>query len=149
VDFAEVEVCQAKGEWEKSGDILADAAVHLEKAGADFILICTNTMHKVADQVQARISIPIMHIADATADELEKHGVMRAALLGTRYTMTQDFYRSKLIGRGIEVLLPEEKDKDLINSVIFGELCRGIVSEASKAEFLRIINGYLCGALRV
>jgi aspartate racemase len=141
VDFAEVEVCQAKGEWEKSGDILSDAAVHLEKAGADFILICTNTMHKVADQVQARISIPIMHIADATADELEKHGVMRAALLGTRYTMTQDFYRSKLIGRGIEVLLPEEKDMDLINSVIFGELCRGIVSEASKAEFLRIING--------
>jgi aspartate racemase len=140
VDFQEIEECQAKGEWEKSGEILANAAVNLEKAGADFIIICTNTMHKVAPQIQAQIEIPIIHIAEATAEELRKNDIKRVALLGTRYTMMQDFYKSKLIDKQIEVLIPNEKDIEIINSVIYNELCLGIISEKSKAEFLRIIE---------
>jgi aspartate racemase len=140
VDFQEIEECQAKGEWEKSGEILANAAVNLEKAGADFIIICTNTMHKVAPQIQAQIEIPIIHIAEATAEELRKNDIKRVALLGTKYTMMQDFYKSKLIDKQIEVLVPNEKDKEIINSVIYNELCLGIISEKSKAEFLRIIE---------
>lgn len=140
VDFDEIEKCQASGEWEKSGAILSDAAIRLEKAGADFIIICTNTMHKVASQIQSNISIPIIHIADATADELVTLDIRKVALLGTKYTMTQDFYKSKLIERGIEVLIPKEKDIEVVNSVIYSELCLGIVSEKSKMELVRIIN---------
>lgn len=140
VDFKEIEDCQAKGEWEKSGDILADAAVSLEKAGADFIIICTNTMHKVAAQIQSKISIPIVHIAEATADELEKNNITKVALLGTKYTMTQDFYKMKLMNRGIEVLIPDDNDIEIVNSVIYNELCLGMVSEKSKVEYLRIVD---------
>lgn len=92
VDFAEIESCQARGDWQTSAEILTDAAINLQKAGADFIIICTNTMHKVAPQIQSSIAIPIVHIAGATADELKQHKVQRVALLGTKYTMTQDFY---------------------------------------------------------
>lgn len=140
VDFKEIEDCQAKGEWEKSGDILADASVSLEKAGADFIIICTNTMHKVVEQIQSKISIPIVHIAEATADELEKNNITKVALLGTKYTMTQDFYKKKLINRGIEVLIPKENDVEIVNSIIYNELCLGVVSEKSKMEYLRIVD---------
>ena len=96
VDFAEIEKCQANGEWDKSADVLSDAAVNLEKAGADYIVICTNTMHKVVPQIQQKISIPILHIAEATADELKTKGISKVGLLGTKYTMTQDFYKNKL-----------------------------------------------------
>ena len=140
VDFHEIEECQAKGEWEKSGSILAGAASNLEKAGADFIIICTNTMHKVANQIQSSISIPILHIAEATADELLKNNIKKAALLGTKYTMQQDFYKSKLVERGLQVFIPKEEDIELINSIIFNELCMGIISEKSKGDFLRIIQ---------
>jgi aspartate racemase len=140
VDFHEIEECQARGEWEKSGSILAEAASNLEKAGADFIIICTNTMHKVVNQIQSRISIPILHIADATADELLKSNIEKVALLGTKYTMQQDFYKSKLLERGLQVCIPKEEDIELINSVIFKELCMGILSEKSKGDFLRIIQ---------
>jgi aspartate racemase len=140
VDFHEIEECQARDEWEKSGSILAEAASNLEKAGADFIIICTNTMHKVVNQIQNRISIPILHIADATADELLKNNIEKVALLGTKYTMQQDFYKSKLIERGLQVCIPKEEDIELINSVIFKELCMGILSEKSKGDFLRIIQ---------
>ncbi|MGE4213828.1 MAG: aspartate/glutamate racemase family protein [Anaerotignaceae bacterium] len=140
VDFEEIEECQSKGEWEKSGDILSDAAISLEKAGADFIIICTNTMHKVVPQIQSKISIPIVHIAEATADELEKNSIKKVALLGTKYTMTQDFYKMKIINRGIEVLIPDEKDIEIVNSVIFNELCLGVISEKSKMEYLRIVD---------
>ena len=109
VDFHEVEECQAKGEWEKSGNILAEAASNLEKAGADFIIICTNTMHKVVDQIQSRISIPVLHIADATADGLLKNNIRKVALLGTKYTMQQDFYKSKLLERGLQVFIPARR----------------------------------------
>lgn len=140
VDFNEIEDCQVRGEWEKSGDILAGAAVSLEKAGADYIIICTNTMHKVVEKIQSKISIPILHIAEATADELEKNSITKVALLGTKYTMMQDFYKIKLINRGIEVLVPDENDIEIINSVIYNELCLGMVSEKSKMEYLRIVD---------
>ncbi|MEA5083454.1 MAG: aspartate/glutamate racemase family protein [Lachnospiraceae bacterium] len=140
VDFNEIEDCQARGEWEKSGDILAGAAVSLEKAGADYIIICTNTMHKVVEKIQSKISIPILHIAEATADELEKNSITKVALLGTKYTMMQDFYKMKLINRGIEVLVPDENDIEIVNSVIYNELCLGMVSEKSKMEYLRIVD---------
>lgn len=140
VDFHEIEEGQAKGEWDRCGEILAKAAKNLEMAGADFIVICTNTMHKVVDQIQKAISIPILHIAEATADELVKNKISKVALLGTKYTMQQDFYKSKLLERGFEVFIPEEGDIDLINSIIYEELCMGIISERSKGEFLRIIQ---------
>lgn len=141
VEFAEIETCQATGQWDKSADILADAAVKLEAAGADFILICTNTMHKVVPQIQARISVPVIHIADATADRLETAGIWKIALLGTKYTMTQDFYKSRLIDRGFEVLIPDEAGVETVNSVIYRELCLGIIKEESRAAFSRIITG--------
>ena len=141
VEFDEIEKCQSTNQWEKSGEILGDAAKKLEMAGADLILICTNTMHKVADQIQAMINVPIIHIAEATADKLEAAGIKKVALLGTRYTMTEDFYKSKLISRGFEVLIPEGDDIDLVNSVIFNELCLGEIKEESRKEYSRIIAG--------
>ena len=115
VDFAEIEKCQAEGDWERSGEILGEAAAALERAGAEMILICTNTMHKVAPQIQANIQVPLVHIAEATADELNRRGICRAALLGTKYTMTQDFYKAKLVEAGIEVLVPDEADMETVN----------------------------------
>lgn len=141
VEFDEIEKCQSTNQWEKSGEILGDAAKKLEMAGADLILICTNTMHKVADQIQAMINVPIIHIAEATADKLEAADIKKVALLGTRYTMTEDFYKSKLISRGFEVLIPEGDDIDLVNSVIFNELCLGEIKEESRKEYSRIIAG--------
>ncbi len=140
VDFAEIEECQARGEWERSACILADAAQRLEHAGADFIVICTNTMHKVAPQISEKISIPILHIAEATAAQLLKNGITTVALLGTKYTMTQDFYKDKLIQAGIRVMIPGESDVELVNHVIYDELCLGTISAASKLEYLRIIE---------
>lgn len=140
VDFDEIEACQAKGEWEKSGEILADAAVNLERSGADFIIICTNTMHKVADQIQAKVNIPILHIAEVTAGRLKENTIEKVALLGTKYTMQQDFYKSKLIEQGIEVLIPNEADIEVVNHTIYNELCLGCVLETSKKEFIRIIE---------
>ncbi|WP_367569002.1 aspartate/glutamate racemase family protein [Lacrimispora sp.] len=141
VDFAEIEKCQAEGNWEKSADILSAAAGNLEKAGADFIVICTNTMHKVAPQIQSRINIPILHIAEATAEELKRCNVTKVALLGTKYTMTQDFYKEKLINAGITVLVPGEQEIEIINDVIYHELCLGIISETSKEKYRWIIDG--------
>ena len=140
VDFEEIERYQANGQWEKGGELLADKAASLENAGADFIIICTNTMHKVVTQIQSKISIPVVHIADTTADELNKAGISRVALLGTKYTMTEDFYKSRIANRGIDVLIPGEKDIEIVNSVIYDELCLGIISEKSKAEYVRIVD---------
>ena len=141
VEFDEIERCQSSGDWEKSGDILGRAAQGVEAAGADFLLLCTNTMHKVAPQIAAMVHIPIVHIADATADELEKDHIRRVGLLGTKYTMTQDFYRQILIGRGINVVIPDEPDIEVVNDVIFHELCAGEVKEESRGQFQRIIDG--------
>ena len=141
VNFAEIEECQAKGEWEKSAEILSEAAENLEKAGADFIVICTNTMHKVAGKIQENIKIPVIHIADATAHKLRQDGILKTALLGTKYTMTQDFYKEKLRENGIEVLIPEEKDIEIVNHVIYEELCLGKILDSSRKEYIRIIDG--------
>lgn len=140
VDFAEIEECQAKGEWDKSADILSEAARKLESAGADFIVICTNTMHKVVPAIQKKIAIPIIHIADATADELIRNNIHKVALLGTKYTMVQDFYKDRILKRGINVIIPEEKDIEFVNHVIYDELCLGIINEESKKEFVRVIE---------
>ena len=135
VDFAEIEACQAAGEWERSGEILGRAAAALERAGADFIVICTNTMHKVYDQVQAAVSVPILHIAEVTAAALRRRGITTAALLGTRYTMEQDFYKGKLQEYGLQVLVPGPERRQEVNRIIFEELCLGTISPKSRAYF--------------
>ncbi|WP_431603722.1 aspartate/glutamate racemase family protein [Actinotignum urinale] len=124
VDFAEIEEYQANSQWDKSAEVLSDAAIKLEKVGADFVVICTNTMHKVAQTIQERISIPIVHIAEATAEELKVHGISKVGLLVTEYTMTQDFYKKKLIDAGIDVVIPNQKGIETVNGVIYNELCR-------------------------
>ncbi|WP_332955976.1 aspartate/glutamate racemase family protein [Clostridioides difficile] len=140
VDFQEIEECQSSGNWEKSAKILADAAIKLQEAGADFIVICTNTMHKVSDKIQESIHIPLLHIADVTATVLKEKEIKKVALLGTKYTMEQDFYKNVIINNGIEVLIPNEEDRIIVNDTIFNELCLGIVSESSKKAFLSIID---------
>ncbi|EQF24029.1 aspartate racemase family protein [Clostridioides difficile CD160] len=140
VDFQEIEECQSSGNWEKSARILSDAAIKLQDAGADFIVICTNTMHKVADKIQEKIHIPLINIANVTAEVLKEKGIKKVALLGTKYTMEQDFYKNIIINNGIEVLIPNEEDRIIVNNTIFNELCVGIVSDSSKKAFLSIID---------
>ena len=140
VEFDEIEKCQSNGDWEKSGEILGSAAQGLEMAGADFILICTNTMHKVVPQIASMVQIPIIHIADATADELEKCNIQKVGLLGTKYTMTEAFYKQKLINRGIDVIIPDEPDIDTVNDIIFHELCVGEIKADSRKKFQAIID---------
>ncbi|HDN2401250.1 TPA: aspartate/glutamate racemase family protein [Clostridioides difficile] len=140
VDFQEIEECQSSGNWEKSAKILANAAIKLQEAGADFIVICTNTMHKVSDKIQESIHIPLLHIADVTATVLREKEIKKVALLGTKYTMEQDFYKNVIINNGIEVLIPNEEDRIIVNDTIFNELCLGIISESSKKAFLSIID---------
>ena len=140
VEFDEIERCQTNGEWEKAGDILGRAAKGLEDAGADYILNCTNTMHKAFDQVQSYVSVPLLHIAQVTADALKRDGITKVGLLGTKYTMEQDFYKAKLVENGIEVVIPGKADIEDVNRVIFQELCVGEVKAASREEFLAVIR---------
>ena len=140
VDFQEIEECQANGNWKKSGEILGEAANNLEKVGADFIVICTNTMHKVINQIKEKISIPILHIAEMTAEKILEKGLKNIALLGTKYTMEQDFYKSKLIEKGINVIIPDKNDIEIINKVIYDELCLGTINSNSKKKFLEIVD---------
>ena len=140
IDFQEIEECQANGNWEKSGEILGEAANNLEKAGADFIVICTNTMHKVSNQIKEKISIPILHIAEMTAEKILEKGLKNIALLGTKYTMEQDFYKSKLIEKEINVIIPDKNDIEIINKVIYDELCLGTINSNSKKKFLEIVD---------
>jgi aspartate racemase len=141
VDFHEIEACQASGEWDKAGEILAQAALGLERAGAEGILLCTNTMHKVASHIESRCSLPFLHIADATGRAITASGMTRVALLGTRYTMEQDFYRGRLSSEfGIESLIPDEADRARINQIIFEELCLGTFSEPSREYYVSVIE---------
>ena len=140
VDFQEIEECQSAGDWDKGAKILINAAKSLEVAGADFILICTNTMHKVVPKIQEQITIPIIHIAEATATELHKKNMKKVLLLGTKYTMTEDFYKEKIIESGIDVCIPDDDKIELINHIIFDELCLGIQSEDSRNQLLEIIK---------
>ena len=141
VDFEPVEKLQHAGDWEGAAIILSDAAKNIQAAGAEFLLICTNTMHKVAPEIEAAIEIPLLHIADATAEILVKEDIKSVGLLGTAFTMEQDFYKGRLADNyDIKVLVPNEEDREIIHKVIYQELCLGKIESNSKAEYLRIIN---------
>ncbi|WP_061809624.1 aspartate/glutamate racemase family protein [Rossellomorea vietnamensis] len=140
VDFEEIERYQAEGDWESAGRALGEVASSLEKAGAEFIVICTNTMHKVIDHVEARINIPVLHIADATANEIQRADMKTVGLLGTAYTMEQDFYKSRIQSNGINVLVPDKEERNTINNVIFEELCLGKMEQSSKEYFKSVIQ---------
>ncbi|MGW1883214.1 aspartate/glutamate racemase family protein [Streptomyces sp. NPDC001970] len=140
VDFAEIEELQVAGEWDQAGEILAEAARGLAAAGADFLLICTNTMHKVADQVAAAVPVPLLHLGDATAEAVKAVGVAKAGLLGTAFTMEQDFYRDRLAGHGLEVLTPDAAGRAEVHRVIYEELCLGVVREESRRAYQRVIG---------
>ncbi|QVQ50812.1 aspartate/glutamate racemase family protein [Spiractinospora alimapuensis] len=141
VDFAEIERLQVEGRWAEAARILADAARSVEAAGADLVLICTNTMHKVADEVAAAVSVPLLHLADATAQAVTAAGLATVGLLGTAFTMEQDFYRGRLAGHGLEVLVPDQDHRSLVHRVIYEELCLGVIREESRAAYQRVIDG--------
>jgi aspartate racemase len=140
VNFAEIEKFQRAGRWEKAGEILGEAALKLERGGADFILICTNTMHKVVSQIEEKVNIPILHIADATAKEIAKRKIAKIGLLGTKYTMEQDFYKARIEANGIRVIIPEQNDREMINKIIFEELCLGKINPPSREYFKKVID---------
>ncbi|EDL67100.1 aspartate/glutamate racemase family protein [Vibrio campbellii] len=141
VDFAEIETLQHQGRWDDTAIILAQAAKSVEAGGADFILICTNTMHKVADQIQQAVNVPLVHIADATAEKLVADGIKKVGLLGTRFTMEQDFYKQRLIDKfGVDVVVPRSDDQTIIHNVIYNELCKGEVRDDSRQHYLAIIE---------
>ncbi|MCY8547039.1 aspartate/glutamate racemase family protein [Bacillus vallismortis] len=140
VNFSEIEHYQSEGAWDKAGAALGEAARSLEKAGADFIVICTNTMHKVIAYIQEMITIPILHIADATADQITRQGIRSVGLLGTKYTMEQDFYKSRIESHNINVIVPTDEERDVINDIIYQELCLGEIKQSSKNMYKKIIN---------
>ena len=141
VDFEPIEKLQHKGDWEETARILSEAAQSVESAGADFLLICTNTMHKVAQQIEKSISIPLLHIADATAEVIVHEGIKTVGLLGTAFTMEQDFYKGRLSENyGLNVLVPENEDRQVVHNIIYQELCLGKVEPNSKAAYLHIID---------
>ena len=141
VDFGDIEPLQRSGLWDEAGEALAKAARSVEAAGADFLVLCTNTMHKVAPAIEAAVSIPLLHIADPTAAAAKGAGVRAVGLLGTRFTMEQDFYRGRLEDRhGLEVLVPEREDREVVHRVIYEELCRGVVSEESRGAYRAVID---------
>lgn len=140
VDFQEIEELQHTGDWTAAGSILAQKARQVEAAGADFLLICTNTMHNVAADVETAITIPLLHIAEATARRIELAGMETVGLLGTKFTMEQDFYKGRLEQKGLKVLVPPEEDREIVHRIIYEELCHGDVRESSRKEYLRIIE---------
>jgi aspartate racemase len=141
VDFAEIEALQHQGKWDEATDLMIDAAQRIQRGGADFVIICTNTMHKMADEVQNHIQIPLLHIADATAEKIKAHGLKKIGLLGTRFTMEEDFYRGRLTEKqGLEVIIPTERERDIVHRVIFDELCLGEIREPSKEQYISIMD---------
>ncbi|HSS67022.1 MAG TPA: aspartate/glutamate racemase family protein [Nocardioidaceae bacterium] len=140
VDFADIEAMQAEGRWDEAGDALAAEARRLQAGGADFLVLCTNTMHKVAAQIEAAIDIPMVNLADTTAGAVLAAGLTRVGLLGTRFTMEQSFYRDRLASHGLDVVVPEPADIATVNRVIYDELCLGIVRDESRAEYLEVID---------
>lgn len=141
VDFHDIERCQSQGDWQRAGDILAQAAIGLQQAGAEGIVLCTNTMHKVAEAIETACDVPFLHIADATGRAIQQRQMRRVALLGTRYTMEQDFYRGRLQQAfGISTLIPQADEKQKINQIIFDELCLGEFSATSRDYYLGVID---------
>lgn len=146
VDFAEIETLQHQGRWEETARLLSHAAKSLEAGGAEFIILCTNTMHKVAGEIEANIRIPLLHIADATARIIQTQGLRRIGLLGTRFTMEEDFYKGRLTQKhGLEVLVPDLGDREIVHRVIYEELCVGHINQASRQQFVTIME-HLAGA---
>ena len=141
VDFQEIEHMQQRAAWDEAADVLIDSARRLQAGGADFLLLCTNTMHKVAPNITQAVGIPLIHIADATAERIREAGLTRIGLLGTRFTMEQDFYKGKLINEyGLDVLIPDEADRERIHAIIYDELCQGKIIDESRADYLRIMQ---------
>lgn len=141
VDFYEIEKLQHQGNWQQTAVVLSKAAQSIEAGGADFMLICTNTMHKVADEIQKIISIPILHIADATAQKLLADGITKVGLLGTRFTMGQEFYKGRLTEKfGIQVVVPNNSDQTIVHDIIYNELCLGTINDNSREQYLKIVD---------
>ena len=141
VDFAEIEALQDQGDWSQAAQIMISAAKSLEAGGADFVVICTNTMHKLADEVQKHITIPLLHIADPTAKKIKTLGIERVALLGTRFTMEEDFYKGKLVSdHGLAVIIPSADEMKIIHDVIYEELCQGEIKESSRQQYIDIME---------
>jgi aspartate racemase len=141
VDFAEIETLQQQGKWDEATNLMIAAAQRVENGGADFVIICTNTMHKMADEIQKHIQIPLLHIADATAEKIKAQGLKRIGLLGTRFTMEEDFYKGRLSEKqGLEVIIPTEKERDIVHRVIFDELCLGEIRQSSREQYVSIMD---------
>jgi aspartate racemase len=140
LDFAEIEALQVAGDWQRAGDLLAAEAAGLEAAGAELLLLCTNTMHKVADRVQAAVSIPLLHLADTTAAAVRAAGLSTVGLLATGFTMEQDFYRDRLAGHGLDVLVPDADDRAAVHRIIYDELCRGVIRDESRQLYGQTID---------
>jgi aspartate racemase len=140
LDFADVEQLQAAGDWDRAGELLAIEASRLETAGAELLVLCTNTMHKVAGAIEAAVSIPLLHLGDVTAAAVRSAGLDRVGLLGTAFTMSQDFYRGRLESHGLQVLVPDEADQALVHRVIYEELCQGVVLEGSRRAYVDVVD---------
>ena len=141
VDFAEIEKLQHLGKWDEATALMIDAAKRVQSGGADFLIICTNTMHKMADEVQQNIKIPLLHIADATAEKIKIYDMKRIGLLGTRFIMEEDFYKARLIEKhGLDVIIPNNDERETVHQVIYDELCNGEIKESSKLKFIKIMN---------
>ncbi|AAP09143.1 aspartate/glutamate racemase family protein [Bacillus cereus] len=140
VDFEEIERCQSSGDWDGAGEILGNVAYSLQKGGADFIIICTNTMHKVVEKIKEKIDIPFLHIADATAKEIKRKDIQKVGLLGTKYTMEQDFYKSRIEEHDIKVIVPSGTNREKVNEVIYTELCLGKIVVQSREYYKRVIE---------
>ena len=145
VDFADVEAMQTSGRWDDAALLLAKAAVSLEAAGAELLVLCTNTMHKVADQIQAAVDVPLVHLADTTAEAVTARGLQTVALLGTAFTMEQGFYRDRLAGHGLRVLTPDTADRSAVHRIIYDELCLGVVRQESRALLRDVIDRLVTG----
>jgi len=148
VDFAEVELLQVSGDWDRAGTLLAAEAGRLEKAGADFLVLCTNTMHKVAGAIEDAVGIPLLHLGDVTAAAVLAEGLDAVGLLGTGFTMSQDFYRGRLESHGLRVLVPSEEDQALVHRVIYDELCLGVVREESRQAYLEVVDRLVADGVR-
>lgn len=141
VDFAEIEALQHQDRWEEAAQLMAATGQSLERAGADFIVLCTNTMHKLADEIQANTRIPFLHIADATAQRIKAAGLRKIGLLGTRFTMEHDFYKGRLANKyGLDVITPDSEDREMVHNVIYDELCLGVVKETSREQYRKTME---------
>ncbi len=140
VDFAEIETLQSEGRWDEAGALLGEAARSLEAAGADFVVLCTNTMHKVADDIQQAIGVPLLHLGDTTAEAVKRRGIATVGLLGTRFTMSEEFYRGRMAAHGLRVLVPDADGRRIVNDVIYDELCLGIVRPESRVAYRQVIQ---------